>query len=440
LAGLSAAAHLRMAGVDDVLVVEAQGGPGGWVRTDWDGDYGADRAIHVLYFRDESMRAWVEELLGGDWFFHVKNCLIDSGGVRTPFPYHANLYRRPESIVNECLEGMAAAMRAHTDDAPPPVTFAEWIDRAQGPGVARHFMTPYNTKLWTVPPSQMGCDWMGSYIPKLDYERVVRGAREPATSEVGLNAHFYYARRGGSQLSEALAARAGRVRYGTRLVALDARARRATFDDGSNVNYDALVSTIPLPRLGQLLTDLPPELRASLDRLESTDLVLADVGFADPDVRDVHWVYFPDPDVLPYRLHAVHALTPDMMPPDHGLYCLEISHSKHRPLPPGSIRERVIDDLVRTRWLRSPSQVTFYRERRFSCSYVIPRVGFRADADAVRDHARALGIHSIGRFGEWKYCNQEDALIDGRAVARLLAGASHAAATRAQGGDGERRS
>jgi len=82
LAGLSAAFHLRQAGHTDVVLVEAENKPGGWAKTDWSGPWGADRAIHVLYFRDAGMRRLVEELLGGAWVEHTKRAIIDSAGVR----------------------------------------------------------------------------------------------------------------------------------------------------------------------------------------------------------------------------------------------------------------------------------------------------------------------------------------------------------------------
>ena len=125
--------------------------------------------------------------------------------------------------------------------------------------------------------------------------------------------------------------------------------------------------------------------------------------------------------MLAYRAHAVHALSPEMMPKGHGLFCLEISHSRHRPLPPGDLKRRVVDDLVRTGWIADPADVVFVRERRFANSYVLPRVGFKEDAALVRAHALTHDIRSIGRYGEWKYCNQEDALVDGRSAALELA-------------------
>jgi protoporphyrinogen oxidase len=424
LAGLSAAHHLSQGGDDDYLIVEAEDRPGGWAKTDWSGVWGADRAIHVLYFRFPEIRAWVAGLLGDRWVEHQKNCIIDSGGVRTPFPYHANLHGRPAQVVEECLIGLWEASLARQNGGPKPVTFADWIAVTSGAGVAKHFMDPYNTKLWTVPPSGMGWDWIGDFIPAPDLARIVKGALQDADSHLGLNSTFFYAPLGASELADAIAASVKPIRYQAALTALDPVQKVATLSDGSRIRYRSLVSTVPLPTLGQWLAPLPPAIDAAWRKLEATDIMLVDVGFEGTEHDDIHWAYLPDPDVLAYRVHVVHALSRSLMPAGHGLYCLEVSHSRHRPLPAGNLRSMVVSDLVRTGWLRSAGQVRFYRERHFPCAYVIPRVGFAQDAAALKDHARTLDIHSIGRFGAWKYCNQEDALADGKQVAELLLGAA----------------
>lgn len=273
-------------------------------------------------------------------------------------------------------------------------------------------MHPYNTKLWTVAPDAMGWDWMADLVPFLGAARDPGGAGHPSGPE-DRDKTFDYPRRGAGDLALALAARICPTRFGTRLVALKPRDHVAVLDDGQVVRYEALVSTIPLTKLGAMLAPLPSLEQGACSRLESVDLLVVDVGFAAPGDSCTPWVYFPDPEVLAYRLHLVHALSRSLMPPGCGLYCLEVSHSPRRPLPAGELRPRLVADLVRTRWLQSPEQVVFYRERRFPCSYVIPRLGSRQDAALLRDYARRWDIHSIGRFGEWKYSCQEDALLDG---------------------------
>ena len=422
LAGLSTAYHLQRAGREDYQVLEAEDGPGGWARTDWTGDWGADRAIHVLHFRHPETRELLRTLTGAECATLDRIALIDSRGVRTSYPFHAHLHGRDPEIVRECLEGLQQAEALRAGGTAPPETFAEWIAQQQGAGVARHFMDPYNTKLWTVAPDEMWCNWMADFIPAVDKARAASGAEKKTEAREGRNATFDYHRSGASGLPIALAQRIHPVRFSTRVVAIDPDRKLATLHDGTRIRYQTLVSTMPLKTLGWMLAPLPAAQHAAWERLESVDLVLADVGFVRREEPPAHWVYFPDPDVLAYRMHQAHSLSPALAPEGCGLYCLEISHSRHRPLPSGELRARVIDDLVRTGWLASKEQVVFYRERRRSCSYVIPRPGWSDDARLLRDYARAFDIHSIGRFGEWKYCSQEDALRDGIAMAEQLAG------------------
>jgi hypothetical protein len=87
------------------------------------------------------------------------------------------------------------------------------------------------------------------------------------------------------------------------------------------------------------------------------------------------------------------------------------------------LKSRVVADLVRLGWVRSDHDVTFLRERRYPCAYALPLMGGAQAAATTRRSLEAFDIHPVGRFGEWKYSNMEDALVDGRvAVDRLVAG------------------
>ncbi|MGZ5350471.1 MAG: protoporphyrinogen/coproporphyrinogen oxidase [Actinomycetota bacterium] len=425
LTGLSAAARLDELGERDYLLVEREDRPGGWAKTDFTGAYGADRAGHVLYFRDGDTRRRVERLLDGRWIRHAKNCVVDSMGVRTPFPFHANLHGRPHDLVAECLRGLLDASADHAM-SPSPATFLEWILHSYGPGIARHFMVPYNTKMWTVPPELMTADWMGGFVPPIDIRRALEGARLRVDSRVGLNAEFFYPEKGISALADALSSELqGEVRYNTTATKIAPGEKLVYLDDGSAHSFESVISTIPLTRLAGITDGLPPLVTEVAASLTAVDLVLVDIGVRCPKDEGVHWAYLPDADVLGFRLSAVHNLTDRLMPTGHGLYTVEIAHSTNRPLRGSSLQRRVVADLVRLGWLRSESDITFLQERRFECAYALPLLGSAQAAAASRRHLEAIDIHPVGRFAEWKYSNMEDALLDGRAaVDRLVLGST----------------
>jgi protoporphyrinogen oxidase len=417
---LSAAYNLEAAGTTDYLLIEAENRPGGWAKTDWTGPYGSDRAVHALYFRDSRIEGWVRELLDDSWITHRKRCLVDSTGVRTPFPFHANLYGRPRQVVEECLSGLWQASLEQSRLPATPATFADWINLSYGAGVAAHFMNPYNSKMWTVPPSAMEWQWTAGFVPTISPDRILAGALKPLESGFGWNATFHYPHRGLSALSDALASRVKPIRYGVALSGILPADGVALLSDGSSIEYSRLVSTIPLKSIFGLFRPEPYEVAGALSRLEALDLVLIDIGFRGRPDDDVHWVYLPDADILPYRLQLVHSFSDALVPSGCGLYCAEVSHSVHRPLPSGSLSDRVIDDLIRTGWLQSRDQVEFVRERRFPCAYVIPRLGHGKDVATLREYLLRWNIWSVGRYGEWKYSNMEQALLDGERAAELV--------------------
>src|SRR5262249_14830771 len=110
-----------------------------------------------------------------------------------------------------------AAWRRH-DQAPdptpnqiktrPPENFEEFILEKMGEGIARHFMIPYNHKLWGVHPREITAEWCSRFVPVPKLDEVVAGAVGANPPEMGYNIHFLYPREGGIEtMTRALVAR-----------------------------------------------------------------------------------------------------------------------------------------------------------------------------------------------------------------------------------------
>src|SRR5262249_52237375 len=153
-----------------------------------------------------------------------------------------------------------------------------------------------------------------------------------------------------SEVPDALAGCIRPIRYNTSLLGVIPSERTAILSDGSRLRYSHLISTIPLKELTRLVGPIPEHQRSANNRLEALNLLVIDLGFEDPEVDDVHWVYLPDRDILGYRFQLCHAFSPEIVPPGHGLYCVEVAYSPHRPLERTDLRERVVSDLIKTGW------------------------------------------------------------------------------------------
>jgi len=419
LGGLSVARHVRAG----CLVVEREPGPGGLATTTWERGYGFDRTGHLLHLRDPGIRRWVTGLLRGDAVRLQRRSRIWSHGVYTRYPFQANTHGLPPRVALECLVGFIEARRR--DDGSPVRSFEDFIHRHFGPGFARHFMIPYNRKIWGVHPREMTPAWCDRFVPVPELEDVLAGALGMHEREMGYNASFLYPRRGIGVLSDRIARQVesrARVCYGVSLASVEAGRRRARLSDGSRVRYEALVSTLPLDRLVRIVRDAPAWLVEAGRRLRVRPLRYLDLALRVPAGTPNHWAYVPDPSVPFYRVGAYSNFSADLVPEGCGSLYVELA--PRRSLGPAGIRRRVIPRLVEMGLFSGPRDVRFVRERRIPHAYVVYDHAWERSRSRILQWLRSRSIHSIGRYGGWNYSAMEDALVAGRETARILMGRS----------------
>ncbi|MCB9526925.1 MAG: FAD-dependent oxidoreductase [Myxococcales bacterium] len=420
LAGLSCALHLDR----PALIVEAAAHVGGKAMSEQHDGFTFDVTGHWLHLRDPAMRALALKLCGEDHFMRISRISrIWSHGVYTRYPYQANTWGLPPEVVLECVMGAIEADRrrpATTALEDEPENFADWIRYYFGEGIARHFMIPYNAKLWGVPADEITSRWCQRFVPRPALTDIVAGAVGCNEKAMGYNAEFLYPRTGGIQtLAEALADAVGRERItlGDGVASIDPEARVATLHSGRRVAYRHLVSTMQLPRLVDALTDVPAAVRAARAKLRGNEVRYLNVGVDGPLGQPDHWIYVPE-ELWPfYRVGSFSNANPAMAPAGMSSLYIEMSD---RDTPLDALRDRIGEGLVAMGLIDTPARVRFMHERRIHNAYVIYDFAYHDSRAAVHAWLDEQGIASIGRYGDWNYSSMEDALIDGRTAAEKL--------------------
>ncbi|NUQ77757.1 MAG: FAD-dependent oxidoreductase [Polyangiaceae bacterium] len=412
LTGMSAAYHAGRAGVP-CRTFERLPHPGGHAITLEEDGYRFDRTGHLLHLRDPAMRELALEWIGGDHLEIDRRSMIWSNGVYTRYPFQANTFGLPPAVAYECLHGF---IKAHfAKEKPAPQNFEEFCLSHFGEGISRHFMIPYNTRLWGVPPREITAAWCSRFVPLPKLEDVLAGAVGLSGAELGYNARFVYPRLGIGELSKGLARAAPALELGRAPRAIDWRRKTLHFD-GEEVRYEALISTAPLPVLVGLLEDPPAVVRAAAGRLRCTHLYYLDVALDTPCGQLLHWVYVPEAKYPFYRVGCYSNFSPAMAPP--GKACLYVELADRREPDLASLMPEVASGLVEMGIIASPGSIRFSRVRRIDYAYVVFDHAYYASLGAVRPFLEEQGIWSAGRYGAWNYSSMEDALLFGREAAR----------------------
>jgi protoporphyrinogen oxidase len=281
-------------------------------------------------------------------------------------------------------------------------------------------MFPYNEKLWTVPPADLTIEWMGRFVPRPTLEQVVRGALGLEGDAEGYNATFLYPREGGIEtFVRALVARLPRPpECGVRPVSIDPLRKVALLSTGEEVRYRAVISSVPLPDMVDLVGGAPPAVREASRRLRGATVTYVNVAARDVGGPPWHWVYLPESNLRPYRVGSASAAVPSLAPPGCRNFYVEMSGRE--PVPPVEAERAALEALLALGMIESLEDVKFAEVRTIPQAYVIHDRTYGSARDAVR---KWLGEHDIlvaGRSGNWEYSSMEDALLGGRQAARLL--------------------
>jgi len=280
-----------------------------------------------------------------------------------------------------------------------------------GEGFSKHFMIPYNCKLWGVPPHEITAEWCSRFVPIPRLEDVIAGAVGLNANELGYNQSFLYPSLGIGELSSALCGQIDRsINYRSSPVGINWRSRRLIFKD-REVDYKILISSAPLDRMLKLLTPTPDLISKAGTKLRCAPLWYLDVALNVPCSVDIHWAYVPEEKYPFYRVGCYSNISPKMAPDGKaGLY-VELA-SKEKPIFK-DLMPSVVKGLMEMRFIRRPEEIEFAKLRHMEHAYVLYDHNYTDAMEEISSFLDEHGIISCGRYGGWDYSSMEDALIYG---------------------------
>ncbi|MFH0902290.1 MAG: NAD(P)-binding protein [Pseudomonadota bacterium] len=452
LTGISTALHLRRRYWQ---LIEKEQRLGGQATSDSRAGFTFDKTGHWLHLRDEHTKKLVASAFGNGMTSTERRARIFANGVLTRYPFQANLHGQPPQVVEECLLGFIEAWLRReresraTPSVPDPdapssndgsrdgsrarqsssLSFEEFILEQFGPGIARHFMIPYNRKLWGVEPREMVASWCSRFVPKPCLREVVAGALGTLSAELGYNTSFLYPRAGGIEsftraLVELLAtqqAGRGEIAVGASVDAVDLT-RKEVWVGGERLPYESLVSTLPLPELIGRIRELPAHIEQWAAKLRWTRVRYLNVGAKSAPPADYHWIYVPEERYPFYRAGVYSNVAQSMAPP--GGSSLYVELSLRGPRPTGAAVDSLVGEVTRAlvcaSALRSVEDVVVADLAELEYAYVIFDEHHAEATRRILGWLSANDVRSCGRYGSWTYNAMEDCILAGRDTAVTL--------------------
>lgn len=409
--GISGVALARLCAADGhrVVVLERSDRPGGLCKSRRYGEFTFDEAGgHILFSKDQRVLQWQLDRCGGETRTQrtVRNTKIRWHDRWVPYPFENGVGHLTKEAVVDCMKGYVEAYVERRLGAPCPANFGDWIQWRMGDGFARHFMVPYNEKIWKRDLRTMASDWVAGRVPEAPIEDILRSAVGVDTEGYVHQSVFWFPLHGGFETMVRGAVDGGgfTLQCG---VAVERVERRG---DGYVVDgepFDLVVNTVPLPQIEPAFPELPESVRADIRALKPISLLNVMIGVRlDEPLPPLSWVYLPFPAQGPTnRVTYYSNYSPHNAPRGHGAFLAEVTH-RGDVRPDAAWLRAVVEGLGRAGILQ-PEHVVLLEVCDNEYAYIDQDLGFHDRISRVRNWFDRSGYITFGRFGRYEYHNSD---------------------------------
>lgn len=425
VSGLALARALIEGGLDanDITLFEAAPVAGGLCRSKVIDGFTYDLAGgHILFSKKKEILDWMQTAGGGSEAFEERqrNTAIRFEDRWVRYPFENGIGDLPEQANYECLAGYVHAWHQRKlTGSEAPADFGAWIQWRFGEGIAKHFMDPYNEKIWKRPLQEITSEWVAGRVPDAPIEDVLRAAVGIRTEGYVHQSVFWYPKQGGFQaITDGMASDLqDRIRLST---PVDKITRQGEGWAVHGEEFDRVVLTTPLDLTPRLVEGVPQDVAKAMGELEYNGLVTYLVALDTPEQPNLSWCYLPHPNQGPAnRVTWMSNYSEGGAPEGKSSLLVEITRPGREAQPDEDLEEKTLLGLENAGLIRR-DQVLFTDRSDVDRAYVVYVHGHEKRRQKALGWLEDQGLFPLGRFGRFEYDNSDQCVEKARSLAMRL--------------------
>jgi protoporphyrinogen oxidase len=438
-AGMTAALQLSRGGAE-VAVYEAGPCVGGLARSLDLWGQRVDLGPHRFFSTDARVnRLWLD-VVGSDY------AMVDR---LTRIYYKHRFFHYPIKPLNafgnmglaDAVMCLASYLKEQLGGGSPSTgeaSFESWIVARFGRRLFNMFFKSYSEKLWGVPCSELSADFAAQRIKQLSLPEAVISALSTRRARLHktLVDRFAYPLAGTGSVYEKMAEQLSLCGSQIHLNRPVRRILRDGFNvqgidlgDGHVENFDHVISTMPLTRLVDALateigTGVPADVQAAAGSLRFRNTILVYLHVDSDSLFDDQWLYVHAPDLQIGRVTNFRNWVPELHREARTtILAAELWCDREDAIwtaPDDSLIQQATRELRSTQLLRDQAILDGHVVRLPRC-YPVYRRGYHEHVDRIAGYLRDFrGLTPIGRYGTFKYNNQDHSILMGILAAENL--------------------
>jgi len=432
-AGLAAAARLCELGKPST-VVEASGRVGGMAGSISLWGHTVDLGPHRFFSADPVVVNFWHRYVASNYVMVSRQTRIFYKGKFFDYPLKAGNALRNLGV-GQALLSVGSYVKSRVAPMPDDESLESWISNRFGRVLFRTFFKTYTEKLWGISCKELDADWAAQRIQGLTLWGAIKSAiiGNRGNKHKTLVDEFAYPKSGNQFFYDQM--RLAIENFPGSSVELDSRVTKINVDDGrvsgielstgKTIVAEWVVSSMPLTLLVRGLPNVPEDVLEASSKLRFRNTILIYLLVDSQDLFPDQWLYIHDSNVLHGRITNFRNWSPDIIGSDgRTVLCIEFWCFDGDPMWQDSevnLVQKAIQEVAAV-GLVSEDLVVEGRMIRIPKCYPVYERGYQQPLKLVTDYLDTIsGLILIGRYGSFKYNNQDHSILMGILAAEAVA-------------------
>ena len=313
-------------------------------------------------------------------------------------------------------------------------TFEDWVTDKFGKKLFQMFFKTYSEKLWGISCDQIDSDWAAQRIKKLSLYEAVKAAifGNKGNKHKTLVDQFAYPKHGTGEVYEKMARsiidKGGEILFNKKIreiEVVDKTVKSLTDENGIVYTADIIISTMPLTLLLQGMSVIDQDILNLSKKLYFRNTTLVYLEVDSNQLFPDNWIYVHSPEVKHGRITNFRNWCPSInKEKDTTILCMEFWSFDHEELwgySDEQLAELAAKEIRTLNLIQTSSNILNTSVMRIPKCYPVYETGYMENLQPVIDYLKGFkNLYPIGRYGSFKYNNQDHSILMGILIARQI--------------------
>ena len=324
------------------------------------------------------------EVLEKDQWHHVqRKATVNFENNSVPYPIEFNI-KEIAKINKELAFDITKDFLTTTYEEGKVKNLADWFRGKFGETLANKYFIPYNQKIWLQDLDKMSFEWVQDKLPIPDKQSFFDALVGDKDDKMP-HSTFYYPNSNTQNTFINGLAEGLNINLNKKVFSVENSGQK--WKVNKNSIYDIIINTMPLDVLPFIVGGVPDKVKAAASKLKYNKVT--NMLWKTTEV-DSTWTYIPeDGNIFHRHIHIGNFFNP----------------VKNYTITE-SMGERTYDEMLqqgkRYDYLLEPLDYNVSEH-----AYVVYDENYKDSTACIKSYFEEIGLHTIGRFGEWEYYNMD---------------------------------